>query len=91
MNTPYVIIFYLVDKEAWLYQYCQGDSSVERLMVLLLNFQMAFTSVLPSIEKMPLLAGFTGALAVKLLVMMKMKNAKEVPAGCGVWICKMGK
>ena len=68
LNTPYVIIFYLVDKEAWLYQYCQGDSSVERLMVLLLNFQMAFTSVLPSIEKMPLLAGFTGALAVKLLV-----------------------
>ena len=47
LNTPYVIIFYLVDKEAWLYQYCQGDSSVERLMVLLLNFQMAFTSVLP--------------------------------------------
>ena len=34
LNTPYVIIFYLVDKEAWLYQYCQGDSSVERLMML---------------------------------------------------------
>ena len=81
LNTPYVIIFYLVDKEAWLYQYCQGDSSVERLMVLLLNFQMAFTSVLPSIEKMPLLAGFTGALAVKLLVMMKMKNAKKFRQG----------
>ena len=81
LNTPYVIIFYLVDKEAWLYQYCQGDSSVERLMVLLLNFQMAFTSVLPSIGKMPLLAGFTGALAVKLLVMMKMKNAKKFRQG----------
>ena len=81
LNTPYVIIFYLVDKEAWLYQYCQGDSSVERLMVLLLNFQMAFTSVLPSIEKMPLLAGFTGALAIKLLVMMKMKNAKKFRQG----------
>ncbi len=81
LNTPYVIIFYLVDKEAWLYQYCQGDSSVERLMVLLLNFQMAFISVLPSIEKMPLLAGFTGALAVKLLVMMKMKNAKKFRQG----------
>ena len=50
-------------------------------MVLLLNFQMAFTSVLPSIEKMPLLAGFTGALAVKLLVMMKMKNAKKFRQG----------
>ena len=81
LNTPYVIIFYLVDKEAWLYQHCQGDSSVERLMVLLLNFQMAFTSVLPSIEKMPLLAGFTGALAVKFLVMMKMKNAKKFRQG----------
>ena len=81
LNTPYVIIFYLVDKEVWLYQYCQGDSSVERLMVLLLNFQMAFTSVLPSIEKMPLLAGFTGALAVKFLVMMKMKNAKKFRQG----------
>lgn len=81
LNTPYVIVFYLVDKEAWLYQYCRGDSLVERLMVLLLNFQMAFTSVLPSIEKMPLLAGFTGALAVKLLVMMKMKNAKKFRQG----------
>ena len=81
LNTPYVIVFYLVNKEAWLYQYCRGDSLVERLMVLFLNFQMAFTSVLPSIEKMPLLAGFTGALAVKLLVMMKMKNAKKFRQG----------
>ena len=31
--------------------------------------------------KMPLLAGFTGALAVKLLVMMKMKNAKKFRQG----------
>ena len=28
MNLPYVIVFYLADKVAWLYRHCIGDSLV---------------------------------------------------------------
>ena len=91
MNLPYIVIFYVGNKLAWLYQYCVGDSMIERLMVLVLNFQMAFSRILPSMHKNELLVGITGAVAVKLLVYMKGKNAKEVPAGSGVWFGKMGR
>jgi type IV secretion system protein VirD4 len=37
MNFPYIVIFYVGNKLAWLYQYCVGDSMIERLMVLILN------------------------------------------------------
>lgn len=43
MNIPYVIVFYLADKLAWLYRFCVGESAIERLGVLFLNFQMAFS------------------------------------------------
>ena len=32
-NLPYVLVFYVVNKLAWLYQYCQGNSLLERLSV----------------------------------------------------------
>ena len=67
MNLPYIVIFYVGNKLAWLYQYCVGDSMIERLMVLVLNFQMAFSRILPSMHKNELLVGITGAVAVKLL------------------------
>lgn len=34
MNLPYIVIFYVGNKLAWLYQYCVGDSMIERLMVM---------------------------------------------------------
>ena len=80
MNLPYIVIFY-GNKLAWLYQYCVGDSMIERLMVLVLNFQMAFSRILPSMHKNELLVGITGAVAVKLLVYMKGKNAKKFRQG----------
>ena len=47
LNLPYIMIFYVGNKLAWLYQYCAGNSMIERLMVLVLNFQMAFSRILP--------------------------------------------
>ena len=81
INLPYIVIFYVGNKLAWLYQYCVGDSMIERLMVLVLNFQMAFSRILPSMHKNELLVGITGAVAVKLLVYMKGKNAKKFRQG----------
>ena len=54
---------------------------IERLMVLILNFQMAFSRILPSMHKNELLVGITGAVAVKLMVYMKGKNAKKFRQG----------
>lgn len=32
LNFPYIIAFYMVEKAAWLYRYCNGDTIVDRLM-----------------------------------------------------------
>ena len=46
LNFPYIIAFYMVEKAAWLYRHCNGDSVVDRLMVLFMNFGLAYKSVL---------------------------------------------
>lgn len=81
LNIPYVIVFYLADKVTWLYRHCMGDSLVERLGVLFLNFQLAFTSYLPSLHLFDLAIGMAGAAAVKLIVWQKGKNAKKYRQG----------
>ena len=48
MNIPYVIVFYLIDKVAWLYRYCIGDSLIEKLGVLFLNFSLHFKISCPA-------------------------------------------
>lgn len=50
---------------------------IERLIVLVLNFQLAFSRILPSMHKNELLVGLTGAVGVKLMVYLKGKNAKS--------------
>jgi len=81
LNIPYVIVFYLVDRVAWLYRHCVGGSLVERLGVLFLNFQLAFADVLPSIHAYDLAAGVIAAIAVKMAVYLKGKNAKKYRRG----------
>lgn len=80
-NIPYVIVFYLVDKVAWLYRYCIGESLIEKLGVLFLNFSLAFQNILPSLHPQDLCVGATGALLVKLAVYLKGKNAKKYRQG----------
>ena len=81
LNLPYIMIFYVGNKLAWLYQYCAGNSMIERLIVLVLNFQLAFSRILPSMHKNELLVGLTGAVGVKLMVYLKGKNAKKFRQG----------
>ena len=33
-NFPYVICFYIVDKGAWLFRHCTGDSWIVRMGVM---------------------------------------------------------
>lgn len=80
-NLPYGIVFYLVDKVAWLYRYCIGDSLIEKLGVLFLNFSLAFQNVFPSFHPQDLCIGVIGAGLVKLAVYLKGKNAKKYRQG----------
>ena len=81
LNIPYVIVFYLADRVAWLYRHCVGGSLVERLGVLFLNFQLAFADVLPSIHACDLAVGVIAAIAIKMAVYLKGKNAKKYRRG----------
>ena len=47
-NIPYFIVFYLVEKEAWLYRHCTGDSIVKKLMNMFLYFGLPFKNPVPS-------------------------------------------
>lgn len=81
LNIPYVIFFYLSEKVAWLYRHCIGDSIVEKLGVVFLNFNMAFQNPFPSFHIYDIAAGITCAVALKLFVYYKGKNAKKYRQG----------
>lgn len=81
LNIPYVIVFYLADKVAWLYRHCMGDSLVAKVGVLFLNFQLAFENFMPSFHIYDLIAGMIGAVVVKTAVYLKGKNAKKYRQG----------
>lgn len=70
-----------MNKLAWLYQYCQGNSLLERLSVLTLNVSLAFENILPSLRFSDIGVGFTGAVLLKGIVYVKGKNAKKFRQG----------
>lgn len=78
---PFAIVFYLIDKSAWLYRHCTGDSAVTRLMVLLQNFGLAFQNPLPSIHLMDMGAGVIAAAAFYAILYFRHKNAKKYRPG----------
>ena len=81
LNFPYIIAFYMVEKAAWLYRHCNGDSVVDRLMILFMNFGLAYKSVLPSFHPFDLMVGLVGAAALKAVIYFKGKNAKKYRQG----------
>ena len=81
LNFPYIIAFYMVEKAAWLYRHCNGDTIVDKLMVLFMNFGLAYKSYLPSVHPFDLLVGLIGAAALKAVIYFKGKNAKKYRQG----------
>ena len=81
LNFPYIIAFYMVEKAAWLYRHCNDDTVVDRLMVLFMNFGLAYKSVLPSFHPFDLMVGLVGAAALKAVIYFKGKNAKKYRQG----------
>ena len=87
LNLPYLAIFYVADKGSWLYRHCLGESMVQRLGVMLVNFRLAFLSWLPSLHLQDLTVGIMFAVGG----LLPFQECKEIPSGSGVWICKVGK
>ena len=81
LSIPYLIIFYLADKCFWLYRHCIGDSMIEKIGVMLMNFQLAFTNWLPSFHMQDLLGGLVTAFLFRLILYYKAKNAKKFRHG----------
>lgn len=56
-------------------------SEVEKLMVLFMNFGLAYKSALPSFHPFDLMVGLVGAAALKAVIYFKGKNAKKYRQG----------
>lgn len=76
-----MIVFYAVNKLAWLYRYCQGNSLLERLSVLVLHISLVFENMLPSLVFSDIGVGLAGAVLLKGIVYVKGKNAKKFRQG----------
>ncbi len=81
LSIPYLIIFYLADKCFWLYRHCMGNSMIEKIGVMLMNFPLAFTNWLPSFYLQDLLGGVIVALTFRIVLYFKAKNAKKFRHG----------
>lgn len=81
LNIPYVLVFYLVNKGAWLYRYCVGETAVVKLGVMLMNYQLAFTKIWPSFYPKDLLIGALASVGIKLILIYRTKNAKKFRQG----------
>ena len=80
-GIPYLIVFYLVNKEAWLYRHCIGGSFFQRVTAVLINFSLPFENPLPSFHPQDLLAGGIGAALLGAVILYRKKNAKKYRPG----------
>ncbi|RKQ29135.1 MULTISPECIES: hypothetical protein [Clostridia] len=85
LHIPYVVVFYVVNKCTWLYQYCRGSTVVDRLMVLLMNYPLAFKKLLPSIQPKSLAAGTIAAVSVWAVVagLIQLDDLSVASTGAG--------
>ena len=81
MNAPYLFVFYIADKGAWLFRHCIGKSMIQRLGTMLMNFPLAFTSWFPSVHLNDLTAGVIAAVIFKLVILYRGKHAKKFRQG----------
>lgn len=81
LNLPYVGIWYLVDKVAWLYRMVDATDIGSKLYGVMMYFSHAFSSPFPSLHPVDLLVGLCGAAALRLAVYIKSKNRKKYRQG----------
>ena len=81
LYLPYVIVFYVAGKFTWLYQYCRGSTVIDRLVVLLTNYPLAFKDWRPCFQLKSLVAGTVAAVSIWGVVYFKGKNGRKFRQG----------
>ena len=77
LNLPYLLFVYLFAKCGQAYRLAAGVDASAKLLYLTGGISVAFASPLPSLHLFDLCVGVVGAVAVRLIVYSKGKNAKK--------------
>ena len=80
-NLPYLLFVYLFGKLGQTYRLAAGADLSEKLLHLADGFSLAFESAAPSFHLFDLVVGVAGAVALRLMVYCKSKNAKKYRRG----------
>ena len=80
-NLPYLLFVYLFGKLGQTYRLAAGADLSEKLLHLADGFSLAFESAAPSFHLFDLAVGVAGAVALRLMVYCKSKNAKKYRHG----------
>ena len=81
LNLPYLLFVYLFAKCGQAYRLAAGADAPAKLLHLTSGTSAAFASPLPSLHPFDLCVGVVGAVAVRLIVYSKGKNAKKYRKG----------
>ena len=81
LNLPYLLFVYLFAKCGQAYRLAAGADASAKLLHLTSGISVAFASPLPSLHLFDLCVGVVGAVAVRLIVYSKGKNAKKYRKG----------
>ena len=81
LNLPYLLFVYLFAKCGQSYRLAAGADASAKLLHLTGGISAAFASPLPSLHPFDLCVGVVGAVAVRLIVYSKGKNAKKYRKG----------
>ena len=81
LNLPYLLFVYLFAKCGQAYRLAAGADASAKLLHLTGGISATFANPLPSLHPFDLCVGVTGAVAVRLIVYSKGKNAKKYRKG----------
>ncbi len=81
LNLPYLLFVYLSAKCGQAYRLAAGADASAKLLHLTNGISVAFANPLPSLHPFDLCVGVAGAVAVRLIVYSKGKNAKKYRKG----------
>ncbi|MBO6108033.1 MAG: type IV secretory system conjugative DNA transfer family protein, partial [Eubacterium sp.] len=81
LNLPFIIVWYFVDKLAWLYRVADAEQAAYKISFVAMNASDAFSNPLPSIHPYDILAGIVGGGILKAVVEYRKHNAKKFRHG----------
>lgn len=81
MALPYLVLFYVCNRLAWLYHYCYGTNAVSRFMAMLVHSKLAFYRWGISLQPEDLAAGAAAAGILFAVVEYRKRNGRKFRKG----------